>query len=192
MASWLELLGRQYRYPVWSPLHFQINFITYKVVAFKHPPSLWILLEIRDIPQGLRSSRAISLFWPFGWDLVLGPTPTTLPKCWVNFPREYVGLGRSLLSARPSRPTTLTIPPTPPNFNYTQSFVRGHSNIRVMNWKVPDYDFTFCVSLISSFCLASALLGRLFEIKVVLIVYSFIIHRINKNSWIINYWIINY
>ena len=99
--------------PVWSLLHFKINLITYKAVTFQQPPFLWNLLEIRDIPHGLRSTRAISLFRSFGGDLVLGPTPTILPKCGMYFPRAYVVLGRSLLSAKPLRPITLTIPQTP-------------------------------------------------------------------------------
>ena len=79
---------------VWSRLYFKIIHITYKAVTFQQPPSLWNILEIRNIPNGLRSTRAISLF-----------------------------LLRS------------------------QSLVRGHSTIRVTNWNIPDYDFTFLCSL---------------------------------------------
>ena len=83
----------------------------------------WLLLEIRDIPLGLRSTLAISLFWPFVRGF--GTTTTTLPKCGMFFPRVYIVLGRSLLSARPLRPSTLT----PQNFNYDQSAVIAPSGL---------------------------------------------------------------
>ena len=50
---------------VWSHLYLKINLLTYKAVKFQQPPSFWNLLEIRDIPHGLRSTRPISLFRPF-------------------------------------------------------------------------------------------------------------------------------
>ena len=102
--------------PVWSHLHFKINLITYKAVTFHLPPSLW------DLPHSLCSTWAISLFRPFARGFGTRAYANYSPKVWNVLP-ESVVLGRSLLSARPLRPTTLTILPSPPNLNYNHSLL---------------------------------------------------------------------
>ena len=65
-------------------LHFKINLITYKVVIFQQPPSLWNLLEIIDIPHGFRSTWAIILYcfvFPRSYHFV------RLPCFWVGYSR---------------------------------------------------------------------------------------------------------
>ena len=73
------------------------------------------------------------------------------PKVWIALP-ESVRCAGSQVSARPLRPTSLTIAqPPPPTFLLRSisviAYVRGHSTIRVTIWDVSDYDFTFLCSL---------------------------------------------
>ena len=78
--------------PVWSRLHFKIILITYKAVTFQQPPSLWNLLEIREIPHYPRSTRGISLFRPFAQGF-----RTRFPKVWNVLP-EIVHCAWSVLA----------------------------------------------------------------------------------------------
>ena len=102
--------------PVWSRLYFKINLITYKAVKFQQPPSLRNLLEIRDIPHGLRSTRAISLFRPFARGFGTWAYANYASKVWNVLP-ESVRCAGSVLAFRKALQTYyFNHPPDPPEF----------------------------------------------------------------------------
>ena len=90
--------------PVWSRLHFEINFITYKAVTFQQP-GIFSKLDIFLTAFALTGPSAYSGL--LRGELALRPTPTTLPKCGIYFPRAYIEL----------------VVTTPPNFNYDHSLL---------------------------------------------------------------------
>ena len=85
-TSITEMVSRLHWLPVWSRIHFKINLITFMAIAHQHPPSLWNILEVGDVPQGLRSARATCLDRPYAGGFGTHAFANYAPKLWNALP----------------------------------------------------------------------------------------------------------
>ena len=116
-------------------------------------------IEVRDVPYGLRSNRAITVV------LVM---PTTLPRCGKQFRRSYVE-GQSLIFARPLRATTSLTHLDPNKFNH-------HHSLSSM---IIATTLLFVCSRSCNLVQLSALLGWFFKIRECLfVIHSFLLFQL--------------
>ena len=113
-------VSRLHWLPVWSRIHFKINNITFKANAHQQPPSLWNILKVRNVPQGLRSARATFLVHPYAGGFGTHAFANYTTKLW-NYLSVLVFCAGSVPAFCKALKTHYFNHPNPKNFNHDDS-----------------------------------------------------------------------